>query len=343
MESNNSEKNSSSIPIIGITIGDINGIGPEVIMKTLSDNRITNQMTPVIYGSTKTLSYYRKSLNLHDFNYSQTKDSHSLFHKKVNVVNCWEEVIEIKIGESTEDAGNCSRLALERATRDLEEHQIDAIVTGPINKHNVHSEEFNFAGHTEFLAEKFGQGDSLMMMVSNNLKVAMVTGHIPLSDVSKTITPELFKKKLSMLESSLINDFGIIKPKIAIMGLNPHSGEEGLLGKEEIEIINPIIKEFKQKGKLVFGPFPSDGFFGTAQYQKYDAILAMYHDQGLIPFKSLSFDTGVNYTAGIGAVRTSPDHGTAYSIAGKNMASEKSMREALFLAYDIVKTKKGLA
>ena len=183
--------------------------------------------------------------------------------------------------------------------------------------------------------------ESLMMMVSNNLKVAMVTGHIPLSEVSKSITTDLFKKKLNILESALINDFGIAKPKIAVLGLNPHSGEEGLLGKEEIDIIIPVIKEQKHKGNLVFGPYPSDGFFGNAQYQKYDAILAMYHDQGLIPFKSLSFDTGVNYTAGIGAIRTSPDHGTAYSIAGKNMASEKSMREALFLAYDIVKIKKG--
>jgi 4-hydroxythreonine-4-phosphate dehydrogenase len=341
MDSNNSEKNGSSLPVIGITIGDINGIGPEVIMKTLSDNRIANQMIPVIYGSTKTLSYYRKSLDLNDFNYSQSKDASNLFPKKINVLNCWEEVIEIKVGESTNEAGTCSRLALERASKDLEEKYIDAIVTGPINKQNVHSEEFNFAGHTEFLAQRFGQGDSLMMMVSNNLKVAMVTGHIPLSEVSKSITTELFKKKLSMLESSLINDFGITKPKIAILGLNPHSGEEGLLGKEETEIIIPIIKELKHKGKLIFGPYPSDGFFGTAQYQKYDAILAMYHDQGLIPFKSLSFDTGVNFTAGIGAVRTSPDHGTAYSIAGKNIASEKSMREALFLAYDIVKPRKS--
>jgi len=342
MDSNNSEKNGSSIPVIGITIGDINGIGPEVIMKTLSDNRIANQMTPVIYGSTKTLSYYRKSLDLKDFNYSQAKGTSTLFHKKINVLNCWEEVVEINVGESTKEAGNCSRLALEKASKDLEEKHIDAIVTGPINKQNVHSEEFNFAGHTEFLAQKFGQGDSLMMMVSDNLKVAMVTGHIPLSEVSKSITTDLFQKKLNMLESSLINDFGIMKPKIAILGLNPHAGEEGLLGKEENEIIIPVIKDLKDKGKLIFGPYPSDGFFGTAQYQKYDAILAMYHDQGLIPFKSLSFDTGVNFTAGIGAVRTSPDHGTAYTIAGKNIASEKSMREALFLAYDIVKTRKGL-
>jgi 4-hydroxythreonine-4-phosphate dehydrogenase len=343
MDSNKSEKNASQKPVIGITMGDINGIGPEVIMKTLMDGRVTQYMTPVIYGSTKTLSYYRKSLDLPDFNYSQVKQASTLIQKKVNVVNCWDEAVEIQVGESTEKAGECSRLAIEKASVDLEQGLIDAIVTAPINKYNIHSESFSFAGHTEYFAEKFGEGDSLMMMVSNNLKIAVATTHIPLSEVSKAITKELLQKKLKMIEKSMKNDFGVLKPRIAVLGLNPHSGEEGLLGKEEQEIIAPVIKEFKKNGKLVFGPFPADGFFGSVQYQKYDAILAMYHDQGLIPFKSLSFDTGVNYTAGINAVRTSPDHGTAYTIAGKNVASPQSMREAIFLAYDIVKIKKGLA
>ena len=248
MDSNKSEKNTSNRPVIGITIGDINGIGPEVIMKTLSDSRITNHMTPIIYGSTKTLSYYRKSLNLHDFNYSQVKQANAFLPKKVNVVNCWDEAVEIRIGESTKEAGKCSRLALEKATNDLSEENIDAIVTGPINKNNVHSDEFNFAGHTEFLAKKFGQGESLMMMVSSSLRIAVVTGHIPLSKVAGTFNAELFNKKLKMLEGSLINDFGIAKPKIAVLGMNPHSGEEGLLGTEEKDIIIPSIKELKAYG-----------------------------------------------------------------------------------------------
>ncbi len=340
MDSNKSERNTSSTPVIGITMGDINGIGPEVILKTLLDTRIMQFMTPVIYGSTKTLSYYRKSLDLGDFNYSQVKHANTFLSKKVNVVNCWDEAVDINTGEITEAAGRCSRLAIEKASQDLETKLIDGLVTAPINKFNTQSEEFSFTGHTEYFAKKFGDGASLMMMVSNELKVAIVTGHISLSEVASSITKELVSKKLLMMEKSLKDDFGVTKPKIALLGLNPHAGEEGLLGSEEKEVLIPLINEQKDKGKLIFGPFPADGFFGTSQYQKYDGILAMYHDQGLIPFKSLSFDTGVNYTAGINAVRTSPDHGTAFSIAGKNLASEKSFREALFLAYDIVKTRK---
>lgn len=341
MDSNKSDKNTSRKPVIGITMGDINGIGPEVIMKALLDNRILQYLDPVIYGSGKTLSYYRKSLNLDDFNYAQVKDATSLLNKRINVVNCWDEAVEIKMGESTQDAGRCSRLAIERASEDLENELIDAIVTAPINKSNIHSDEFTFTGHTDYLEQRFGSGNSLMMMVSNNLKVAVMTGHIPISQVAPSINADNFKKKLAILERSMIDDFGISKPKIAVLGLNPHAGEDGLIGKEENEIIGPVIQKAKENGKLFFGPFPSDGFFGNVQYNKFDAILAMYHDQGLIPFKSLSFDTGVNYTAGINIVRTSPDHGTAYSIAGKNIASENSMREAIFLAHEIIKKRKG--
>lgn len=337
MDSNKSGKTGSKKPVIGITIGDINGIGPEVIIKSLLDIRVLNQLTPVIYGSTKTLSYYRKSLNLYDFNFTPVKEDGTNSSKRVNVINCWDDVVEIKAGEVTQAAGECSRMALEKVAEALKQHVIDAVVTAPINKSNIYSDKFQFKGHTEFFDSKFGQGNSMMMMVSENLKIGLVTDHIPLSEVAGAITEKKLALKLSKFEKSLMLDFGISKPKIAVLGLNPHAGEEGLLGSEEKEIIIPVIKDFKHKGKLVFGPYSSDGFFGNRQYKQYDGILCMYHDQGLIPFKCLSFDTGVNYTAGINIVRTSPDHGTANSIAGKNLASEKSMREALFLACDIVK------
>jgi len=340
MDSNKSGKIGSKKPVIGITIGDINGIGPEVIIKSLLDNRVLNQLTPVIYGSTKTLSYYRKSLNLYDFNFTPVKEDGPFSSKRVYVVNCWDDVVEIKAGEVTQAAGECSRMALEKATEALKQNVIDAVVTAPINKSNLYSDNFQFKGHTEFFDSKFGQGNSLMMMVSENLKIGLVTDHVPLSEVVGAITKQKLELKLSKFEKSLKLDFCINKPKVAVLGLNPHAGEEGLLGSEENEIIIPVIKDFKHNGKLVFGPYSSDGFFGNRQYTQYDGILCMYHDQGLIPFKSLSFDTGVNYTAGINIVRTSPDHGTANSIAGKNLASEKSMREALYLACDIVKNRK---
>lgn len=327
-------------PRIGITIGDINGIGPEVIIKALRDNRILNYMTPVIYGSTKTLSYYRKSLHLEDFNYSQTKAPGQFHSKKVNVVNCWEDMVEIAAGTVTPEAGMASFMALEKATEDLKAGSIDAVVTGPINKHNIQNDKFRFAGHTEYFTEKFGAKDSLMFMTSNTLRIGVVTGHIPVKDISKTITKEVLTSKLSIMEQSLINDFGIKKPRIAVLGLNPHAGEEGLLGQEDMEIIQPVIKEFRHRGTLAFGPFPADGLFGTGGFLKFDAVLAMYHDQGLIPFKTLAFEHGVNYTAGLPVIRTSPDHGTAYDIAGKDLASETSMREAIYLAKDICQNRK---
>lgn len=330
-------------PVIGITIGDVNGIGPEVIIKALADARMLKLCTPVIYGTTKVLAYYKKLLQIDEFNYSQIKGHENIFYKKINVINCWEDVVEIKTGTVTPEAGKCAFLALERACDDLKNGHLDALVTGPINKHNIQNENFSFAGHTEYLTNYFGAKDSLMFLVSEDLRVGVVTGHIPLQEVSKQATTDLIIKKIKLMASSLKNDFGILKPKIAVLGLNPHAGEEGLLGTEETNIIKPALEKCKNEGILVFGPFPADGFFGTAQYKKVDGVLAMYHDQGLIPFKTLAFDSGINYTAGLPIVRTSPDHGTAYNIAGKNQASEKSMREAIFLACDIAQARNTAA
>ena len=314
-------------PIVGITIGDINGIGPEVIIKALSDSRILNHVTPVIFGSTKVLSFYRKMLKFEDFHYSQVKSINDMNPRKINVVNCWHDMAEINVGQVTNEAGNCAYLALREATNYLKEDKIDAIVTAPINKKNIQRDDFKFVGHTDFIAEELGAKDNLMLMVNDKLRIGVVTAHIPINEISQSLTQELVEKKLEIMIKTLKKDFGIDKPKVALLGLNPHAGEDGLLGKEEQEVIEPVIAKYKNKGNLVFGPFPSDGFFGTLQYQKYDGILAMYHDQGLIPFKMLGFESGVNYTAGIPKVRTSPDHGTAYSIAGKNTASPVSMRE----------------
>jgi len=337
MEKNKKSK-SSSKPVIGITIGDVNGIGPEVIIKALSDSRILSIVTPVIYGSTKVLSYFRKNLGFEEFNYSQVRDNY-INHKKVNVVNCWNEVVEINVGTSSKDAGNYAFMALERAVKDLKEGRINGIVTGPINKSNIQSEKFNFPGQTEYITKESGSKDSLMMMVGEKLKVGLVTTHLPLKDVPNEITKKNLTAKLKIFIESLKKDFGINKPKIAVLGLNPHAGDEGLIGKEETEVIQPVIEEFKNKGHLTYGPYPSDGFFGAAQHRNFDGILAMYHDQGLIAFKTLSFEIGVNYTAGLDMIRTSPDHGTAYNLAGKNMASEISMRSAIYLAIDIYKVR----
>ncbi|MDH5599135.1 MAG: 4-hydroxythreonine-4-phosphate dehydrogenase PdxA [Cyclobacteriaceae bacterium] len=328
----------NNIPRIGITIGDINGIGPEVILKSLAHSKILDYVTPVIYGSTKTLSYYRKNFKLDDLQYIRVKDE-EFIPKKINVVNCWEEVIEITVGQPTPEAARASRLSLMKAVEDLRNDKIDALVTGPINKHNIQSEDFNFPGHTEYLTKEFESKDSLMLLINGDLRIGVVTGHIPVSEISKNITTKKVRSKIDILESSLRKDFGINKPRIAVLGLNPHSSDKGLIGKEEEEILIPLIESLKNEGKLIFGPFPADGFFGDGKFRQYDGILAMYHDQGLIPFKTLAFETGVNFTAGLSIIRTSPDHGTAYSIAGTNVATESSMREAIFLAKDIWKNR----
>jgi 4-hydroxythreonine-4-phosphate dehydrogenase len=333
MDKQDSNKTSKK-PAIGITLGDVNGIGPEVIIKALTDSRILKYLTPVIYGSTKILSYYRKSLSIDDFNYSQVKDGF-INHKKINVVNCWNELVEIKTGTPDAETGKYAFKALEKATEDLLNDKIDALVTGPVNKKLIQNKDFKFPGQTEYITSKCKKKDSLMMMVGDILKMGLVTTHLPIKEIASQITRENVSSKIGIFLQSLKNDFGINKPKIAVLGLNPHSGEDGLLGKEESEVISPVIEDYKSKGQLIQGPFPADGFFGAVQYRNFDGVLAMYHDQGLIPFKTLFFDEGVNFTAGLDIIRTSPDHGTAYNLAGKNQASEISMRAAIFLAKEV--------
>ncbi|MDX1629972.1 MAG: 4-hydroxythreonine-4-phosphate dehydrogenase PdxA, partial [Fulvivirga sp.] len=286
-----------------------------------------------------TLAYYRKALKADDFNYSKVKEPGRLSKKKVNVVNCWDEMVDISVGTVTKEAGTASFKALVKVVDDMKAGLVDAVVTAPINKHNIQSEQFHFPGHTEFFTTKFDSKESLMFLVSENLRVGVVTGHIPLKEVSNAIGKNKIETKINIMEKSLQNDFGIKKPKIAVLGLNPHAGEDGLLGNEDQDIIKPVINKFRDVGKLIHGPFPADGFFGKGDYKKFDGILAMYHDQGLIPFKTIAFQTGVNYTAGLPIIRTSPDHGTAYSIAGKDEASEASMRRAIYLATDIFRNR----
>lgn len=327
-------------PIIGITLGDYNGIGPEVILKALTSNRILKICTPVIYGSQRVLGFYRKALELKDWTLNGIQSIDQINPKFTNVITCWDDKqTEVHPGKVMPEAGVAALACLQKATEDLKAGNIHAIVTAPINKNNIQSEEFKFPGHTEYFADAFEAKDSLMFLVSDVLRVGVVTGHIPLGRVRGAITQERITQKLNMMFKSLTDDFGIQKPKIAVLGLNPHAGEDGLLGNEEKEVISPALEHFKKKGNLVFGPFPADGFFGNAQFKHFDAVLAMYHDQGLIPFKYISFENGVNFTAGLSIVRTSPDHGTAYDIAGKNMASESSMLHAIFSAIDIVKNR----
>ncbi|MFM7852769.1 MAG: 4-hydroxythreonine-4-phosphate dehydrogenase PdxA [Flammeovirgaceae bacterium] len=328
-------------PRIGITLGDLNGIGPEVVIKALADHRIAGMIVPVVYGSTRVLSYYRKLMNLEEFNYSQVKTKGQFFPKSINVVNCWEEVIEILPGVPSRSSGKAALLSLKRVVEDAKEGFIDGFVTGPIDKNTIHGDDFPYRGHTEYLTKEFEASESLMLMVGENLKVALVTEHIPVKEIANAITKERVELKIRLLELSLKKDFQLQKPKIAVLGLNPHAGDEGLLGKEENEIIKPVINDLKLKGKLIFGPYPADGFFASGQHVKYDAVLAMYHDQGLVAFKTLAFDNGVNFTAGLPVVRTSPDHGTAYNIAGKNLADESSLRQAIFMACDIVKNRQS--
>ncbi|MFC3881579.1 4-hydroxythreonine-4-phosphate dehydrogenase PdxA [Algoriphagus namhaensis] len=332
----------SNKPIIGISIGDCNGIGPEVILKALSDPRMVKMFTPVIYGHGRIIAFYRKALSMEDFNFHQTRDIDSIHHKKVNVLNISEECPDVFPGTESELAGKFALDSFEAAIEDLKSGKIHGLVTAPVNKNNINTEQTPFVGHTEHLTKAVGKNKSLMMMVSEDFRVGVITGHIPLHQVTQTITKELIKEKCKLMLSSLEKDFGINKPKIAVLGLNPHAGEDGLLGKEEIEIIQPAINELKDQNLYVFGPYPADGFFGMMQQKRFDGVLAMYHDQGLIPFKALAFDSGVNFTAGLPVVRTSPDHGTAYAISGQNLAEAGSMRSALFLAVDVVNTHQQL-
>lgn len=326
-------------PIIGLSMGDFNGVGPEILLKMLDDNRILRLCTPIIYGSSKILNKYRKLLSLEDANIQHIKYAQQVNHRKPNIINCWDEDYEIAPGKATPESGLAAWKALDAATHDLRDGHISALVTVPISKSNMPREHFKFAGHTEYLADFFGVKDNLMLLVSEDLRVGIVTGHISIAQVPAALTKEKIMSKLMLLHESLKRDFGINKPRIALLGLNPHAGEDGMMGAEEQTLIIPLIKELKNKGLLVFGPYPSDGFFGTHQYKKFDGVLAMYHDQGLIPFKTLAFDYGVNFTAGLPAVRTSPDHGTAFNIAGKGEADEASLRSAIYLACDIVKAR----
>jgi 4-hydroxythreonine-4-phosphate dehydrogenase len=321
-------------PRIGITIGDLNGIGPEVVIKALADHRILAFATPVIYGSAKVIAFYKKHLNIEEFNYTQVKAKGQFVAKNINVVNCWEDTMEVTPGKASRESGKFALMAIKQACDELKEGLLDGLVTAPVDKSTIHSEEFPFKGHTEYLTQFFNSSDSLMFMVSDNLRVGLVTEHVALKDVAPLITKERIERKVKIMEQSLQKDFGINKPRIAILGLNPHAGDGGLLGNEE-ETIKSLVNDYRNKGKLVFGPFPADGFFGSALYNRYDGVLAMYHDQGLVPFKALAFENGVNFTAGLSVVRTSPDHGTAYNIAGKNQANEQSLREALFKAIAI--------
>lgn len=339
MQENN--ENSQSKPTLGITIGDINGIGPEVVMKCLMDQKLYNYVNIVVYAHGKILSHYKRLLEIEEFSFYQYRKGDRLNQRKANVVNCWEEHIEVKPGEENETGGKCALLSIQRAVQDLKEGFIDGVVTAPINKNNIQGSEFNFPGHTEYFTSEFEADDSLMFLCCERLKIGVATGHIPLMKVGEALTPELLKRKIQLMLKSLKKDFALNKPKVAVLGLNPHAGEGGLLGTEEKEKLAPVINEFKEKGNLVFGPYPADGFFGNNSHSKFDGILAMYHDQGLIPFKALAFEEGVNFTAGLSIVRTSPDHGTAYNIAGKNLANESSMRYAIFMAIDIIRARKN--
>ncbi|WP_299458382.1 4-hydroxythreonine-4-phosphate dehydrogenase PdxA [uncultured Microscilla sp.] len=328
-------------PIIGITMGDYNGVGTEVILKALANKRILKICTPVIYGSMAVISKYRKILKLDSWYINQVNRVTQISFKKTNLVHCTKQKNpEIVPGKVSQQAGEFALESIEAATKDLKQGLIDAVITAPINKHTIQSPDFDFPGHTEYFTTQANITESLMMMVSPSMKVAVFTGHVPLAEISQHITRDKMFSKVALLQATLQKDFNIQKPKIAVLGLNPHAGEEGMLGNEEQQIIKPAVIEMKKKGNLVFGPYPADGFFGTHDYKKFDAVLAMYHDQGLIPFKTLAFADGVNYTCGLPFVRTSPDHGTAYKIAGKNLADETSFREAIFTACDVVKNRK---
>lgn len=333
------KQDSSSIaPVrVGISIGDVNGIGAEVIMKALSDPRMFMDCIPVIYGSTKVLSFHKKN-GMNDFTYQAINKVEDAGKKKVNVINIWEDELEFKIGEATELGGKYAFESLERATQDLASGKIDVLVTAPISKDAMNKSGFKFPGHTEYLADMSGQEDALMLMVSPTMRVGLVTSHIPLKDVPTALTIEKITSKINAFNNSLKKDFGIKKPKIAVFGLNPHAGESGKMGEEENNVIKPAIDKMLNEGILAFGPFPADGFFGSSNRSNYDGVLAMYHDQGLSAFKALSFDEGVNFTAGLPIIRTSPDHGTAFDIAGKNLASGDSMRNAIYLAIDVFRT-----
>ena len=334
-------KHKYEFPRVGITTGDLNGIGMEVIIKSLLDNRILSTCTPIVYGSAKTASYHRKALKINDFSFNIINDADEANPKKPNLINCWNEEVEIELGVPSTKTGRFAFRSIEAAAKDLASGKIDVIVTAPIDKKTIQGEGFEFAGHTEYFTQMSNVQESLMLLVADGLRVGVATGHVPLKEVSAKLTKALIVQKLNTLHQSLVRDFNLPRPKIAVLGLNPHAGDNGLLGEEEKSIIGPAIEEAnRQHGILAFGPYPADGFFGSPALAQFDAILAMYHDQGLTPFKALAFDSGVNFTAGLPIVRTSPDHGTAYDIAGQGLANENSFRQAVYLACDIFANRK---
>lgn len=327
---------------VGITTGDINGIGPETIIKAFGDPQMLIECTPIIYGSTKTMNYHKKAIDDTLFNYQRVEDASDAKSRKINIVAVWKEIVDMNLGQANETGGKYAFQSLEAATKDLASGKIDVLVTAPISKETIQKAGFNFPGHTEYLADLSNVDEALMTMVSGDLRVALVTSHVPLMEVGKLISKEKIVGKLDAFNNSLKKDFGIVKPKIAVLGLNPHAGEKGKMGSEEAETITPAINMANEKGILTFGPYPADGFFGSRQYQKFDGVLSMYHDQGLTGFKSIAFEDGVNFTAGLPVVRTSPDHGTAFDIAGKGVASEQSLRSAIYLAMDIYRTRQHI-
>jgi 4-hydroxythreonine-4-phosphate dehydrogenase len=325
---------------IGITQGDINGVGYEVILKTFSDPTMLELCTPIIYGSTKVAAYHRKALNI-STNFTMISTAAEASHNRINIINCNDEEIKVDFAQATEESGKAAYEALEKACEEYSKGLIEALVTAPINKSSIQNKDFHFPGHTEYLEQRLGEGKkALMILMKNDLRVALVTGHIPVSQISSAITKESIIEKALIFNASLKNDFGISKPRIAILALNPHAGDNGLIGTEEEEIIKPAITELNNKELLCFGPYPADGFFGSDKFTHFDGILAMYHDQGLAPFKALAMDDGVNFTAGLPIIRTSPAHGTAYDIAGKGIASEESFRQAIYSAIDIYRSRR---
>ena len=319
--------------VVGISIGDLNGIGSEVALKTFEDSRMLELCTPVIFANVKILSFVKKT-------FESTSVLHGIDHLdkmvpgKINVLNVWKESVDLKFGVNDDNIGKYAIDSFVAATKALKEGLIDVLVTAPINKYNIQSDNFKFPGHTDYL-DKVLDGNALMLMVQDKFRVGLLTDHVPVNEIAKHLTPALMIQKIETIKNSLIQDFGIRRPKIAVLGFNPHSGDNGVIGKEELEIMKPTIKSIYDKGTMVFGPFPADGFFGSNQYEAYDAVVAVYHDQGLIPFKTLSFGKGVNFTAGLSKIRTSPDHGTAFDIAGKGIADHNSFKEAVYLGLDI--------
>jgi 4-hydroxythreonine-4-phosphate dehydrogenase len=320
---------------IGITLGDVNGVGPEIVVRALLDARFRDMFTPILYGSSRVINIYRKILDINKFHFSIVPSPSQAFYNKINLIECNPELEQVEVGVASEAGGRAAQQSLLRAVEDAQHQAIDALITMPVDKATFQLVDPDFVGHTELLGKAFNVEENLMLMVADQLRVGLVTNHLALQDVSRNLSREQILRKARLLHQSLRQDFGIGKPMIAVLGLNPHAGDQGLLGKEEKEVILPALEELKAEGIFAMGPYPADGLFGSMAYQKFDGILAMYHDQGLIPFKLIAGYQGVNYTAGIPLIRTSPDHGVAYDIAGKGVADVSSLQQSVFLTIDI--------